>query len=226
MATLHPFSSTHRWLVSHTHLMLIFTWVFGSIYAFIPYENTYTRSFMYENKTYYECSYDNELSQLKRRFFMTSNFLLTFLLPLIVLIASYSAIMRKLMNDQRRSNPMHHHFVDNNQHQTQNSGSHSCNAINDITETDLSPAVLNNSADPISSLSSSIATTITSKRYFNLKLKSQFLRMTNLYNSNNNNNNNNNTVTPTESNNEFNLRTSAPIKHRSKVHESYVRLAY
>ncbi|UXI18552.1 isoleucine-tRNA ligase [Sarcoptes scabiei] len=103
MATLHPFSSIHHWLENHTHIMLGLTWVFGILYAFIPFENTATRSFqMADNQTYYECSYDNGVSLLKRRLFMTSNFVLTFILPLSVLIFSYSAIMRKLIHDQKR----------------------------------------------------------------------------------------------------------------------------
>lgn len=102
MATLHPFSRLHRWLETRTHIMLVLTWIFGSIYAYIPFENTHTREFVHDNETYYECSYDNDLSLVKRRLFMTSNFVLTFLLPLIVLICTYSAIMRKLISDQKR----------------------------------------------------------------------------------------------------------------------------
>lgn len=102
MATLHPFSRLHRWLETRTHIMLAMTWLIGSFYAYIPYENTYTREFVLNNQTYYECSYDNDLSLVKRRIFMTSNFVLTFLLPLIVLICTYSAIMRKLISDQKR----------------------------------------------------------------------------------------------------------------------------
>lgn len=85
----------------HTHIMLLSTWVFGASYAYIPIVNTYTRDFTFNNQTYYECSYDNDISTFKRRFFMSSNMLLTFLLPLCVLILTYSAIMRKLLNDQR-----------------------------------------------------------------------------------------------------------------------------
>jgi len=81
--------------------MLCFTWVLGAMYAYIPITNTYTRPFEHENVTYYECSYDNEISVLKRRLFASSNFVLTFLLPLLVLICSYSAIMSKLLAEQR-----------------------------------------------------------------------------------------------------------------------------
>nr|XP_027203178.1 RGS domain-containing serine/threonine-protein kinase A-like [Dermatophagoides pteronyssinus] len=105
MATLHPFSSLHHWLECHTHIMLALTWVFGSAYAYIPFENTATRPFMLPSDnqtTYYECTYDNGVSVLKLRLFMTSNIVLTFILPLTVLIFSYSAIMRKLIADEKR----------------------------------------------------------------------------------------------------------------------------
>ncbi|KAH9505993.1 hypothetical protein DERF_010753, partial [Dermatophagoides farinae] len=105
MATLHPFSSLHHWLECHTHIMLALTWVFGAAYAYIPFENTATRPFMLptdNQTTYYECTYDNGVSVLKLRLFMTSNIVLTFILPLTVLIFSYSAIMRKLIADEKR----------------------------------------------------------------------------------------------------------------------------
>lgn len=52
------------------------------------------------NVTYYECSYDIGVSVTQRRFFMTTNLILTFLLPLVVLVTAYTAIMRKLLADQ------------------------------------------------------------------------------------------------------------------------------
>lgn len=86
--------------------MLALTWVFGVAYACIPLENTAVRSFNMpsDNETYYECTYDIGLSDLKRRLFVTSNIVLTFLLPLLVLIFSYTAIMRKLILDERKFN--------------------------------------------------------------------------------------------------------------------------
>lgn len=108
MATLHPFSHVHHWLECHTRFILLMTWVFGSLYAYIPFENTATRSFQLNNVTYYECSYDNDVSKLKRRLFMTSNLVLTFLLPLLVLIFSYSSIMRKLLAEQKRDKTSQH----------------------------------------------------------------------------------------------------------------------
>ncbi|OTF84001.1 hypothetical protein BLA29_008386, partial [Euroglyphus maynei] len=112
MATLHPFSSLHHWLECHTHIILALTWVFGAAYAYIPFENTATRPFMLptdNQTTYYECTYDNGVSVLKLRLFMTSNIVLTFILPLTVLIFSYSAIMRKLIADEKRFRKSSHH---------------------------------------------------------------------------------------------------------------------
>lgn len=118
MATLHPFSPIHHWLERHTREILASTWVFGALYAYIPFDNTAAKPFQLNNMTYYECSYDIGLSNLKRRIFMTSNFVLTFLLPMLVLIFAYSSIMRKLLNDQHR---VKHNFVKSVSSSEQNS---------------------------------------------------------------------------------------------------------
>lgn len=102
MATLHPFSHIHHWLECHTHIMLLLTWVFGTAYACIPLANTATRSFCFNETVYYECSYDIGITPFKRRLFMASNIMFTFLLPLIVLIFTYSAIMQKLLAEQNQ----------------------------------------------------------------------------------------------------------------------------
>ena len=103
-ATLHPFSSLHRWLCSHTRILLGLTWFFSSIYASIPILHTTVRPFEFNNSTYYECSYDNNnFDHLKRKAFMISNFVLTFLLPLAILAFSYTAIMLKLIGDKRNA---------------------------------------------------------------------------------------------------------------------------
>ncbi|KAH9393768.1 hypothetical protein TYRP_021490, partial [Tyrophagus putrescentiae] len=102
-ATLRPFSAIHRWLCTHTRLLLTLTWIGGSLYAYIPFENTGTRAFTLGNETYYECSYDIGVSVTQRRIFMATNLLLTFLLPLLVLVTAYTAIMRKLLADQSPS---------------------------------------------------------------------------------------------------------------------------
>ena len=82
--------------------MLLSTWLIGALYASIILPHTGTRAFTIENSnvTYYECSYDNGISPTQRRLFMTTNLLLTFLLPLLVLITAYTAIMRKLIAEQ------------------------------------------------------------------------------------------------------------------------------
>ncbi len=102
-ATLRPFSAIHRWLCTHTRLLLTLTWIGGSLYAYIPFENTGTRAFTLGNETYCECSYDIGVSVTQRRIFMATNLLLTFLLPLLVLVTAYTAIMRKLLADQSPS---------------------------------------------------------------------------------------------------------------------------
>ncbi|KAI2801587.1 hypothetical protein BLOT_009401 [Blomia tropicalis] len=102
MATLHPFSSIHRWLESHTTLTLTITWTLGALYALGQCANTYTRPFTLNDEVYYECSYDNNVTHSRRVMYMTANFILTFILPLFVMVFSYSAIMRKLIKDQNQ----------------------------------------------------------------------------------------------------------------------------
>lgn len=99
IATLHPFSSFHRWLCSHTRPLLLSTWLIGALYASTILPHTKTVPFKFDNTTYYECSYNVDFGGTKRRLFMAANFLLTFLVPMLVLLFSYSAIMRKLRED-------------------------------------------------------------------------------------------------------------------------------
>lgn len=49
--------------------------------------------------TYYKCYYNIDMSEIKKRIFMVANFIFTFFVPMLVLLCSYSAIMRKLRED-------------------------------------------------------------------------------------------------------------------------------
>jgi len=100
MATIHSFSKTYEWLSTHSNCMLFLSWILGCVFASNWMAHTETVPYEYNNTTYYECSYNsNGLTPLKRKIYLSFNFIFTFALPLIVLILSYTAITRKLLAD-------------------------------------------------------------------------------------------------------------------------------
>jgi len=107
-ATIHPLSTFHRWFQTHTNCLLLFTWVVGSVYGYIPLIHTRTREFRLSvdsEEVHYQCSFGNDLSKWQRNAFVLVNFVITFLIPSVVLTVVYVAIMRKI-NSYRMSSPI------------------------------------------------------------------------------------------------------------------------
>ena len=102
IATLHPFSMMNKWFRTHSHPLLALTWIIGAVYAYIPLEHTHTVEFKFHNITFHECRYDNGISLEKKRLYMTSNLIVTFMIPFIMLIFSYVAIVRKLLRRRQQ----------------------------------------------------------------------------------------------------------------------------
>lgn len=82
--------------------MLLLVWLCGSLYAWIPYNSEYivekncSNMETDVNATYYICSYGNKMIESTLRVNMLLNFVLTFLIPMLVLICSYVPIIRAL----------------------------------------------------------------------------------------------------------------------------------
>jgi len=74
--------------------------VLGLIYAFLPTLYTGIRSFSLlvdgVEREYYQCSYDNGMTQTGKRTFMAVHTALTCLVPFAILTSAYVAIVRKL----------------------------------------------------------------------------------------------------------------------------------
>ncbi len=94
--TLHPLSPLSDWFKSKSNYLLALFWFIGAVYAAIPVENTLANEFEFNGEKYYQCSYDNNISQLKLKLFVGFNFLLTFLIPAAIMSFAYFSIMRKL----------------------------------------------------------------------------------------------------------------------------------
>ena len=101
MIAIHSFTDACDWIQCKSSLFLVFAWIFGLLYAYVPLENTGLRPFVLHGETYYECSYDLDLSSVKRRIFMLVNFTLTFAIPLVVLLIVYVQIMSKNYSNLR-----------------------------------------------------------------------------------------------------------------------------
>ena len=98
---IHPLSAQCHWIQSHNRALLAVSWLVGGAYAYIPIANTYTTKFFVEDRAYYQCNYDNGISELKRAFFTAINFVLTFAIPLAIMTFSYLSIMHKLRRQDR-----------------------------------------------------------------------------------------------------------------------------
>ncbi|KAH9400079.1 hypothetical protein TYRP_001636 [Tyrophagus putrescentiae] len=96
LVTLHPLSPLSDWFKSKSNYLLALFWFIGAVYAAIPVENTLANEFEFNGEKYYQCSYDNNISQLKLKLFVGFNFLLTFLIPAAIMSFAYFSIMRKL----------------------------------------------------------------------------------------------------------------------------------
>lgn len=94
--TLHPLSPGASWLKSRGSWLLIGSWFLGAIYAYVPTSHTEVEDFILNGDLYQQCSYRFNLSPDKLRFIIVLNFVLTFLLPLVIITFSYLAIIRHL----------------------------------------------------------------------------------------------------------------------------------
>ena len=99
-----------RNIISRNGNKILFSiWIFGSLYAYCGSKDVQTLPFKppklfnqseeleMTNMTWFVCS--SEKSIWKTKIFMTSNFVITFLIPLIIIAVCYSMIARKLINN-------------------------------------------------------------------------------------------------------------------------------
>jgi hypothetical protein len=89
---------------------LFLIWIFGSLYAFCGSKDIKTFPFkppnlfnqsedqMLKNTTWFVCSSQKTIWNTKM--FMTSNFVITFLFPLIIITVCYLLIAKKLINNR------------------------------------------------------------------------------------------------------------------------------
>ena len=96
IVAIHPMSLKCQWIQSHNRTLLTASWLVGAAYAYIPIDNTYTSAFDLGNQVYYQCIFDNDISERKRAIFTVTNFALTFAIPLAIMAFSYLSIMRRL----------------------------------------------------------------------------------------------------------------------------------
>lgn len=100
IVTLHPQSGLTRWFKRHNFTLLLLISLLGCIYAYIPTKGiVQIHAFTSQaNITYKECIF-NRVSLYNRlllRVFLAVNFLLSYLIPLCIISASYVAIMRSI----------------------------------------------------------------------------------------------------------------------------------
>lgn len=104
MATLQPFSRSYEWLVNHCNWLLAAAWVAGAVYSSGTLPHVGVVRFGHGNASYADCRIDLGLSAAKQQLYSSANFLLTFLLPLVVLAVAYGSISGKLLNDALAAN--------------------------------------------------------------------------------------------------------------------------
>lgn len=102
-----------QWFQSHGHIFLLITWLAGALYAYIP---IYYLSDIYPSSTSasvssnqttttstFRCSLlRSNLTVEQRRFFLNTNFLLTFAIPCFMMTFCYVSIIRKLLFKQSK----------------------------------------------------------------------------------------------------------------------------
>lgn len=111
--TLYPHCQLARLLKASKTVTLVVVWLLGVAYASPLLAHTGVVQFEMHQTLYYECKFDIGLSDSKRHIFIVANLCLTFILPLLLMIATYSAIMMKVYH--RNSIPLkiqtHHCLV-------------------------------------------------------------------------------------------------------------------
>jgi len=100
-ATLHPLSSANTWLRSHCNLVLMMGWIMGSLLASISGQNVRVVEFVYRNETFNDCKHWVGLSEQEMKIYISTSFVLTFVLPMTFLTFSYGAIGRRLLRAQQ-----------------------------------------------------------------------------------------------------------------------------
>jgi len=91
---LHSFNCANYWLKHHTNLILIIGWILGSLLGSIQLFHSKTVPFRYRNNTYIDCR--EEWNEFEGQIYTGVIFLVTFLLPLLILAYTYGAIGWKL----------------------------------------------------------------------------------------------------------------------------------
>jgi hypothetical protein len=71
----------------------------GSLYGSNWIQHTRTVPYEFDNQIYYHCEYNVDLSPFKKDLFMLTHLIVTFALPLVVMLFSYSSITKKLLTD-------------------------------------------------------------------------------------------------------------------------------
>ena len=100
-ATLHPLSSANTWLRSHYNLVLLMGWILGSLLASISVQNVQVAEFSLQNITYKDCRHWVGMSEHEMKIYVSTSFVLTFVLPMTFLTISYGAIGRRLLRAQQ-----------------------------------------------------------------------------------------------------------------------------
>ena len=100
-ATLHPLSSANTWLRSNYSTVLFIGWILGAIQGAISIQNVTVSKFVFKNETYLDCRHWDNRTPRETQIYMTTSFVLTFVLPMTFLTISYGAIGRRLLRAQQ-----------------------------------------------------------------------------------------------------------------------------
>ncbi len=98
-------SKRNQWFSRKCHIILSIGWLFGGVVGQIAMVHTTTVSFQWNNITYYDCR-GAEMDEITSKIYMTSVFILTFALPLLIQIYSYTSIGRKLLRQKLINNEL------------------------------------------------------------------------------------------------------------------------
>ncbi len=95
-ATLYPFSALNRCLKGNSNLVLVFGWILATILGTYPLIYTKVTSFQYQNTSieYHDCRLQEESTTTS--IFTSINFVSTFVIPLLIMTATYGTIAIQL----------------------------------------------------------------------------------------------------------------------------------
>ncbi len=96
-ATLYPYSALNRGLKRNSNLVIVFGWILATILGTYPLIYTKVRSFKYQNTSieYHDCRLQEE-STTTTSIYTSINFVSTFVIPLLIMTATYGTIAIKL----------------------------------------------------------------------------------------------------------------------------------